>query len=112
MPSLRLGSIAPNFQAETTQGTLDFHQWIDNSWAILFSHPDDFTPVSMLQPDRTCRAFTHTQGSDCRGFADKWLNPPVLPCFPDHPQVCTTELGEVAKLKPEFEKRGVKVIGE
>jgi glutaredoxin/glutathione-dependent peroxiredoxin len=68
-PRLRLGSIAPNFQAETTRGKIDFHQWLDNSWAILFSHPADFTPV------------------------------------------CTTELGAFARLKDEFEKRGVKMIG-
>jgi alkyl hydroperoxide reductase subunit AhpC len=67
--SIRLGDTAPNFQAETTQGTIDFHEWIGNGWAILFSHPKDFTPV------------------------------------------CTTELGYMAKLAPEFQKRNCKVIG-
>ncbi|HWB58580.1 MAG TPA: peroxiredoxin [Chthoniobacteraceae bacterium] len=66
--SLRLGDIAPNFSVSTTEGTVDFHQWLGDSWGILFSHPADFTPV------------------------------------------CTTELGTVAKLKGEFEKRNVKVI--
>ncbi|KAI8939067.1 hypothetical protein NX059_004906 [Plenodomus lindquistii] len=68
-PRLRLGSIAPNFQAKTTHGDIDFHKYIDNSWAVLFSHPADFTPV------------------------------------------CTTELGAFAKLKNEFDARGVKMIG-
>ncbi len=67
--SLRINDQAPNFQAETTQGHIDFHQWIGNSWAVLFSHPKDFTPV------------------------------------------CTTELGYMAKLQPEFEKRNTKIIG-
>jgi len=67
--SLRIGDEAPNFTAATTEGEIDFHQWIGNGWAILFSHPKDFTPV------------------------------------------CTTELGYMAKLKPEFEKRNTKILG-
>ncbi len=67
--AIRLGDTAPNFKATTTQGDIDFYQWMGDDWAVLFSHPKDYTPV------------------------------------------CTTELGAVAKLKGEFEKRGVKVIG-
>ena len=67
--ALQLGDIAPDFEAETTQGKIKFHDWLGSSWGVLFSHPKDYTPV------------------------------------------CTTELGYTAKLKPEFDKRGVKAIG-
>jgi thioredoxin-dependent peroxiredoxin len=67
--ALRIGDEAPNFTAQTTQGPIDFHQWIGNQWAVLFSHPKDFTPV------------------------------------------CTTELGYMARMKPEFDKRNTKIIG-
>jgi thioredoxin-dependent peroxiredoxin len=67
--TLQLGDTAPDFEAETTEGTIHFHDWIGDSWAVMFSHPKDFTPI------------------------------------------CTTELGYMAKIKPEFDKRNTKIIG-
>ncbi|KAI9876382.1 MAG: hypothetical protein M1830_006641 [Pleopsidium flavum] len=89
-PPLRLGSIAPNFKAESTNGPIDFHEFIGDKWVVLFSHPVSDCHYPIQTP-------RHTQLT---------IQPQE-----DYTPVCTTELGAFAKLEPEFTKRGVKLIG-
>lgn len=109
---LSLGDTIPNFSAQTTQGDINFHEFVDGSWTILFSHPSDFTPVSPgLLFERILGISTALWGEweahkACCRLA---LRPCKFASLPA-PQVCTSELGAAAKLHDEFTKRGVKLI--
>ena len=135
--TLRINAEAPNFTTETTQGVINFHEWIGDGWAVLFSHPKDFTPICTtelgymagLQADfekRNCKVIgisidgvgDHDKWSkDIQSFSGNAVGYPLIgvKSLFSHPKdftpICTTELGYMAGLQADFEKRNCKVIG-